>query len=238
MYFRKLLNTFRFYKEFLKIKNLNNKHKRFEIVNKFPIIGENTDKTFFDKHYIYHIAWAARKLREIQPQKHIDISSSLYFSSIVSAFVNTEFYDYRPPEILLDNLKVSRCDLTNLHFSSNSIFSLSCMHVVEHIGLGRYGDPINYDGDLLAINELKRVLKKGGYLLFVVPIGKKNIIYFNAHRIYTFNQIKDYFSDLELLEFTFITSKFDNTGLIKNPSNDILDNENYGCGCFLFKKLS
>lgn len=236
MYFEKLLNSFRFYREFFKVKNLNNKHKRFEIVYKFPINNETTDKTFFDKHYIYHVAWAARKLREIQPQKHVDISSSLYFSSIVSAFVNIELYDFRPPEILLDNLKISKCDLTNLHFNTESIYSLSCMHVVEHIGLGRYGDPINYDGDILAINELKRVLKKGGYLLFVVPIGKKSIIYFNAHRIYTLNQIKEYFSELELLEFVFITSKFDNTGLIKNASGDILDKENYGCGCFLFKK--
>jgi hypothetical protein len=36
------------------------------------------------------------------------------------------------------------------------------MHVVEHIGLGRYGDPIDPDGDLKAISELKRVVQKRG----------------------------------------------------------------------------
>ena len=82
-------------------------------------------------------------------------------------------------------------DLTQLHFESESIESLSCLHTVEHIGLGRYGDPIDYDGDLKAIRELKRVVVKGGSILFVVPVGKPKII-FNAHRIYSYEQIINY----------------------------------------------
>ena len=73
-------------------------------------------------------------------------------------------------------------DLANLPFEINSVQSLSCMHTVEHVGLGRYGDPIDPDGDLKAIKEIKRVLAVNGNLLFVVPIGKPKIVY-NAHRI-------------------------------------------------------
>ena len=51
------------------------------------------------------------------------------------------------------------------------------MHVIEHIGLGRYGDEMDPDGDLKAIDELKRVLSRKGDLLFVVPVGKPKIMY-------------------------------------------------------------
>lgn len=111
------------------------------------------------------------------------------------------------------------------------------MHTVEHIGLGRYGDPIDYDGDLKAISELKRVLAIDGNLLFVVPIGKP-IIKFNAHRIYSLKQVLSYFKELQLLEFSLIPDNALETGIIKNASEEICDQQVYACGCFWFKKIS
>lgn len=153
-----------------KAKELNLKYK-FKLREMKPILGEKVSTTSFDKHYTYHPAWAARCLKEINPDEHIDISSKLYFSTMVSAFIPVKFYDYRPVQIYLDNLETGKADLTSLPFDSDSIISLSCMHTIEHIGLGRYGDPIDPEGDLKAIKELKRVLAKDGSLLFVVPIG-------------------------------------------------------------------
>jgi hypothetical protein len=109
------------------------------------------------------------------------------------------------------------------------------MHVVEHIGLGRYGDPLDSEGDLKAINELKRVLAKGGSLLFVVPIGQPKIM-FNAHRIYSYAQIINYFSEFSLEEFAFIPDNGNETGLLYNPELKLVNQQNYGCGCFYFKK--
>ena len=210
---------------------------RFNISFKslYPVLGDDTSDTGFDRHYVYHTSWAARKLKEINPQKHIDISSSLFFSGIVSAFVNIEFYDYRPAELYLNNLESKRGDLLNLPFDDNSIDSLSCMHVVEHIGLGRYGDPLDAKGDLKAIGQLKRVLANNGRLLFVVPVGNPRIA-FNAHRIYSKEQILSYFSEFELIEFTLIPDDKKLGGLIVNPSDDILQKQSYGCGCFYFIK--
>ena len=125
------------------------------------------------------------KVKEIHPAKHTDISSSLYFSGIVSAFVPVDFYDYRPADLHLSDLTSAHADLTKLFFANASIDSLSCMHTVEHIGLGRYGDRIDPSGDLKAINELTRVVAAGGSFLFVVPVGKPKIE-FNAHRIYSY----------------------------------------------------
>jgi glycosyltransferase involved in cell wall biosynthesis len=196
---------------------------------------DNTINTGFDRHYVYHLAWAARIVKEINPKVHSDISSLLFFPTMLSAFVKVNFYDYRPAQLNLDNLNSEKCDLTKLHFESNSIESLSCMHTVEHIGLGRYGDPIDYDGDLKAIEELKRVVKAGGNLLFVVPIGKARIQY-NAHRIYSYAQIIGYFTGFELKEFSLIPDTAQQGGLIRNASEEQSNRQEYGCGCFWFIK--
>jgi len=109
------------------------------------------------------------------------------------------------------------------------------MHTIEHVGLGRYGDKIDPDGDIKAINELKRVLAIDGNLLFVVPIGKPKLV-FNAHRIYSYEQIMSYFSDLKLLNFTLIPDNAREIGLIDNATKEQTDAQKYGCGCFWFKK--
>ena len=101
-------------------------------------------------------------LSHVRPAKHVDISSRLYFVVIASAFVLVEAYDFRPPRLTLDNLHVGTANLTALPFDDGSVASLSCMHVVEHVGLGRYGDPLDPDGDLKAMAELKRVLATEG----------------------------------------------------------------------------
>ena len=191
--------------------------------------------TGFEAHYIYHCAWAARVLAETRPNTHVDISSHLPFATIVSAFLPVQFYDYQPAPLILSGLKTGQADLCALNFADRSIGSLSCMHVVEHIGLGRYGDPLNPNGDLQAIAELKRVLAPGGSLLFVVPIGKPKII-FNAHRIYSYRQIRDYFAELELKQFALIPDA--EKIIIYDAREELADAQNYGCGCFWFRKAN
>jgi hypothetical protein len=184
---------------------------------------------------VYHTAWAARKVKEIGAQVHVDISSSLYFSSIVSAFSPVEFYDYRPAKLNLSGLTSSTANLTRLHFDDNSIQSLSCMHTVEHIGLGRYGDPIQPEGDLVAAHELERTLAHGGSLIFVVPVGEPKI-QFNAHRIYSYEMVVAMFPKLTLKEFSLIPDNAIDKGMVYNATQSQSDKQEYGCGCFLFTK--
>jgi SAM-dependent methyltransferase len=207
--------------------------KRFKIGNDYPCLLDDTTTTEFDTHYLYHVAWACRKLVEHHPVKHVDISSSLNFCTNISALIPTEFYDFRPANIVLPNLFCGQADLLNLPFVDNSIESLSCMHVVEHIGLGRYGDALDYDGDLKAIQELKRVLTHGGFLYFVVPICFQPEIEFNAHRKYSFAQIKNMFQDFFLIDHSLIT---DNGSFIVDPTEADYAQQHYGCGCFIFRK--
>lgn len=200
---------------------------------RYPCLDDATSTTGFDAHYLFHTAWAARILANTRPTLHVDISSCLRFVSLVSAFIPIEFYDYRPAQLHLSGLESKRADLMNLPFSDDSINSISCMHVVEHIGLERYGDPLDPQGDLKAISELKRVTANNGDLLFVVPMGSQSIIQYNAHRIYTYEQVLSYFSEFDLINFAYVN---DAGKYNSNASKKDTDNQMYGCGCFHFKK--
>ena len=213
------------------------KDSRFKlnIFDFYPQIKDKTIITGFDRHYVYHTSWAVRKVKEFNPQKHVDISSTLYFCGTLSAYMPVEFYDYRPAELKLSNLQSRHADLTKLPFENNSIHSLSCMHTIEHIGLGRYGDPINPTGDIQACFELSRVLQPEGQLIFVTPIGKPKIE-FNAHRIYSYEQVLKLFPNLQLKEFSIITDLPEQGDIIENANPEIVKNQNYACGLFIFTK--
>ena len=216
-------------------KGSQDSNSRFLTVDKYPCYQDKTSTTEFDSHYIYHPAWATRVVKEISPQFHIDIGSTLHFSSILSAFFTTKFYDYRPANLLLDNLESGSADLTQLFFNTNEVESLSCMHTVEHVGLGRYGDPIDPEGDIKAMKELQRVVKPGGSLLFVTPVGKPKIA-FNAHRIYSYKMIIENFNQMEVVEFSMIPDNAMEVGMIRNCPIDLVARQEYACGCFWLKK--
>jgi SAM-dependent methyltransferase len=226
-----------FIRDYVIFKKRSSPGKRFSIKlsDIFPQLLDNTSKTHFDPHYTYHPAWAARIVASLKPTKHIDISSILHFSTLVSAFIPVEFYDYRPAEVRLDNLQCKKGDLTALPFADNSVESISCMHTIEHVGLGRYGDPIDPDGDIKAINELMRIVKPGGTLIFVTPVGKPKIAY-NAHRIYSYEQVIGMFPEMNLQEFSLVPDDFKTHGLIKNADKDMVKDQSYACGCFWFIK--
>lgn len=226
-----------FIRDYIKFKKQQvTKNRRFALrwQERHPCLEDKTSTTGFDAHYVYHPAWAARILAQNKPDFHVDISSSLHFCSIVSAFIPVKFYDYRPADLHLSGLTCEAVDLLALPFADGSVQSLSCMHVVEHVGLARYGDPLDPDADLKAISELKRVLSIGGSLMFAVPVGKPKIM-FNAHRIYSYQQIMSYFSEFRLIEFSLIPDDSKN-GLVKNATEALVDRQTYGCGCFWFKR--
>ena len=221
-----------FFKDYFAFKSRGSKRFSLSPLDFYPRMGEKTPNTAFDAHYVYHTSWAARKVKEINPEIHTDISSSLYFCGLVSAFVPVDFYDYRPAELTLSGLKTASADLTKLFFADNSIKSISCMHTIEHVGLGRYGDPIDPEGDITAINELKRVTAIGGSILFVVPVGAPRIEY-NAHRIYSYEMIIEAFSGMKLKEFSLIN---DYGKFITNADPSLVKEQKYSCGCFWFIK--
>ena len=219
--FRLQLNYLRFLWEFRKFRTLSapKTDKRFRVswANRQPVLMEWTSTHGFDRHYVYHPAWAARIVARNRPAYHVDISSTLHFCSILSAFVPVRYYEFRAVDLGLSNLSCADGNLLALPFSDASVPSLSCLHVVEHVGLGRYGDPLRADGDQKAASELSRVLAVDGALLFVVPVGRPRVA-FNAHRIYSYEQVLDLFPRLQLQEFALIPDDPKVGGLISGAS--------------------
>lgn len=198
------------------------------------MLANRTSETPFDRHYVYHTAWALRRLLEHRPAAHVDVSSSLYFVALASAAIPMTHFDYRPPRLQLPNLECRAGDMLSLPLETNSVASLSCMHVLEHIGLARYGDALDPLGDIKGAQELTRVLALAGRLYFVVPVGQPRVR-FNGHRIYDFASVRGLFDGLRLEEWALVPDD-PASSLVMNPPPSLVDAQEYGCGCFVFSK--
>jgi hypothetical protein len=69
----------------------------------------------------------------------------------------------------------------------------------EHDGLGRYGDPINPNGDLETMKKMKKIVKKNGLLFLSVPVGEDTIVW-NLHRIYGRHRLPKLLSGWKLVD--------------------------------------
>jgi SAM-dependent methyltransferase len=206
--------------------------QKVSMLDSYPCLGDWSLRTPFDPHYFYQGAWLARKLAQSKPQWHVDVGSSVLAISVLSASTNTIFVDYRPLQAPLSGLSSVAGDILRLPFANDSLQSLSCLHVIEHIGLGRYGDPIDPQGSVKAAYELQRIMRPGGKLYLSLPIGRERVC-FNAHRVHSPHSVLRIFSHLTLVEFSFVD---DEGQLRERQSPPSADNLQYGCGLFLFEK--
>ena len=197
-----------------------------------PCLGDWTTHTPFDAHYFYQGAWLARRLASCAPSKHTDIGSSVLTIGVLSAQVETVFVDFRPIQTNLSRLTPVAGNILSLTFADNSIQSLSCLHVLEHIGLGRYGDTIDPLGSRKGAAELQRVLAPGGSLYLSLPVGRERVC-FNAHRVHAPLSVLDMFPLLKLVEFSLV----DDEGrfLERRPVAEASQQE-YACGLFILEK--
>ena len=205
---------------------------RPSILDIFPVLTDQTASTPFDTHYFYQDIWAFRRVLESRVNYHVDVGSLADFVGFLSSITNVIFVDIRPLRVSLDGLESVAGSILSLPFKDDSVHSLSCLHVAEHIGLGRYGDPLDPDGTKKAIKELARVLAPGGALYLGIPIGKPRVC-FNAHRIHSNKQILEYCSLLDLIEFSGI----DDHGVFRKKMDmRLFDKAEYACGLFYFQK--
>lgn len=203
-----------------------------KLINIYPCLHDKTNISSFDIHYFYQDIWAFKKIYESKFEYHIDVGSNVNFVGLLTVIKKIIFIDIRPLIADLDNLKSKKGSILSLPYKDNSVVSLSCLNVAEHIGLGRYGDSLDPLGTKKASRELSRVLAPEGNLYFSLPIGKPRLC-FNAHRIHSTRQVFSYFHDLELIELSGIDDK---GHFISNIDSEKLDSCDYGCGLFWFIK--
>jgi len=142
------------------------------------------------------------------------------------------FLDYRPLAVKLSGLQSVAGNAAILPFPDDSILSLSSLHVIEHVGLGRYGDPLDPDGTRRAAVELQRVLRPGGRLFLSVPVGRERVC-FNAHRVHAPRTIQSFLPALHLKSFALV----DDAGRFREDAPfEAAAHLEYGCGMFEFVK--
>jgi SAM-dependent methyltransferase len=204
-------------------------------VNDADLMPKLTDKTPgnpYDGHYFFQDVWAARRVAELQPAEHVDVGSRIDYVGFLTALTNVVFVDIRLLEAQIEGLRSVTGSILAMPFPDQSLESVSCLHVAEHIGLGRYGDPLNPHGTLEAARELQRVIRPGGQLLFAVPVGRARTC-FNAHRIFDPREVPEMFPELELVEFAGVD---DSITFRRHRPPAELAGSNYACGMYRFRR--
>jgi SAM-dependent methyltransferase len=206
--------------------------QRMPLADDNPQLLDRTAASPFDPHYTYQDAWAAREIHRRSPARHVDVGSRITFVVGLTAFVPVTFIDVRPLAAELPNLETRAGTVLDLPFEDGAVESLSCLHVAEHIGLGRYGDALDPDGTWKASLELQRVLATGGHLYFSVPVGEPRT-QFNAHRVLDPLGVPGLFPELTLAAFSGV----DDEGRW-HPALEPRDltSSRWGCGFYLFTR--
>ena len=186
-------------------------------------------------HYFHQDLLIAQQIFINNPKKHVDIGSRVDgFVAHVAAFRKIEVFDIRRQDVGVKNIVFKHCDLMNLSTEYVEYCdSLSCLHALEHFGLGRYGDAIDIDGHIKGFVNIARMVSPNGNLYLSVPIGKERIE-FNGHRIFSvstvLSMVRESFS---LRNFSYVD---DEGKLYKNGQvgygHSYYDSLNYGCGIF------
>ena len=208
---------------------------QFSVRDAFPILTDmEAGAGIAGGHYFHQDLWAARRIFERRPERHVDIGSRVDgFVAHLLVFMPVTAIDIRPIESDIAGLTFVQDDATQLaEVPSNSIVSLSSLHVAEHFGLGRYTDPVDPEACFRFMSALERVLAPGGRLYFSVPVGRERVE-FNAHRVFAPQTILNSFPALVLRSFSFVG---DDGRLYEDRALSDLPESEMACGLFEFTK--
>ncbi len=207
-----------------------------------PILNERTQVAGEAKgHYFHQDLLVANFIFQNKPDCHLDVGSRIDgFVAHVAAFMPVDVFDIRP---------IKATDHGNIRFIQANITadvrpewiskydSISCLHALEHFGLGRYGDKLDPNGHRVGFLKLLDMLMPGGKLYIGIPIASETKVEFNAHRKFHPLDILNWPTgdhQIELKRFDYVD---DNGDLHRNVSllNQSLKIE-YGCGIYTFEK--
>ncbi|MDA9885258.1 DUF268 domain-containing protein [Burkholderiaceae bacterium] len=215
-----------------------------------PYLGDRYREGGSTKNeYFWQDLLVAQCIYQAQPLRHVDVGSRIDgFVAHVASFRAIEVFDIRPVDSLIPGVKFTQADL----MSADSVArlcaggdgycdSLSCLHAIEHFGLGRYGDPVNPLGFRFGIENLSKLLQLGGRLYLSTPIGSERVE-FNANWVFDPNTILSVANaaGLRLDELTVVDQQGGHERVL-HPSAEKLNalaKEHYRLGIFHFLKES
>lgn len=174
----------------------------FQWGRQLPILDEWSESSGALGAYFHQDQLVAGWIYRNQPVRHVDVGSRIDgFIGHLAVFREVEVLDIRPQPHAIPNIIFHQLDLmaelpeTWIECTD----SLSCLHTIEHLGLGRYGDTIDPKGHEKGLAQLKRMVKPGGMLYLATPIGPQRVE-FNAHRIFAAETLAGWFDDGWVIE--------------------------------------
>jgi hypothetical protein len=187
-------------------------------------------------HYFHQDIIVARWIYNDKPKRHVDIASRVDgFISHLAVFREVEIFDIRPLSTREPNIVFVLHDMMK-PASVRDLESISCLHSIEHFGLGRYGDPLDVNGHIKGFENICSMLKVGGAFYFSTPVGPLKIE-FNAHRIFSVAYVLENFiarNNMEIVDSALVDDN-SNVFLDINIHNGINDNFKCEYGVLILK---
>ena len=239
---RSIKNLPRFLLDYYRFQKLNDKKDNSKITF-YPVLTDyKLTNGFLNGHYFRQDLYVSQKVFKRNPDVHLDVGSRIDgFVAQVAAYRKIYVADVRP------NIDIDKNIISEVIDFSKSIprsmlakyDSVSCLHALEHFGLGRYGDKIEPKGHKYGIQNFSDIMVKNGILYLSVPIGKAKVA-FNAHRVLNPFELH---KDLKNAGFLLLSlSIIDDAGQMYR--NYDLETDplkiaclKYGCGIFECQKL-
>jgi len=177
-----------------------------------PCFGEDTKKHPMDQAYFYQDSWAFARIFSHRPKYVVDVGARPLLLGILSTLMPTISVEIRPLPVAIPKLTRVQGSITALPFADDSVELLNCLSVIEHIGLGRYGDRLDPLGSIKAFAEITRVVKPGGHFVLSIPLSPKGSVAFNAHRVFTKAQVRAMLLEFEMERELWINPYGDDVG--------------------------
>jgi len=214
----------------------------FAMGRSYPSLSDRYDEAGTAQgHYFHQDLYVAQLIFRNKPHRHVDVGSRVDgFVAHVASFRKIEVLDIRPLQGAVENILFHCRDITEERTDLDGYTdSLSCLHALEHFGLGRYGDAVDYDGYQKGWDNLYRMLTTGGKFYFSTPIGPQRIE-FDAHRVFSVSTlVKMMHGKYRIDGFAYVD---DAGSLVRdaNPTGEEAQESfgcDYGCGIFELTKL-
>jgi len=203
----------------------------------FPILTDRYKRAgSINSQYFIQDLYFAKKILRSKPTRHLDIGSRVDgFVSHLLVFMDVEVLDIRPLESNIQGLVFRQFDIISKENIKHigRYPSVSCLHTIEHFGLGRYGDKYDLDGWAKGLSNILELIEHEGLFYLSTPIGFRRIE-FNAHRIFDPKEIISFVCNqgFSLVSFEYL----DDNNKIESKVEVDFFKITYGCGFFIFKK--
>jgi len=138
----------------------------------------------------------------IQSTLDVGCTGSVFPIILASMGFHVTGTDINKWQIRYDNFEMVVDDIKRSKFEDESFDLITAISTIEHCGLPRYGEEEVPNGDKLAVKEIYRILRKGGYFIITVPFGR-SMIYRDEYRIYSMGTFMDLVEDFQVIEQEF-----------------------------------